>query len=49
MGTIYQAIDLKGVVDLFGIRNVIETGTGEGHSLQYMIDTLPSDVTIHSV
>ena len=49
MGHIDRCIDYPKVVENFGIKNFIETGTGVGDSLSYVIANSPSDMIFYTI
>ena len=50
MGQINQAVKLDKVIKKFNIKNFIETGTGLGESLEYLLKLDESkDLDIHSI
>jgi len=48
MGLLNQAIDIKNVVDFYGVKNFVETGTGIGEVVQSVCE-VESTLTIHTV
>lgn len=48
MGQINQAIKVKDVIQTFGVKNFVETGTGLGESLDYVL-SISNDINIHTV
>jgi len=49
MGTIYNAVKLKEVIETFNIKNFVETGTGSGESLSYIINLEIDDINIYTI
>ena len=49
MGKIYQAIKIKEVIDTFGIKNFVETGTGIANSLSYVLNIRPDDLNVYTI
>lgn len=49
MGTIYNAVKLKEVIETFNIKNFVETGTGLGESLSYIINLEIDDINIYTI
>lgn len=48
MGQINQAIKVKDVIQTFGVKSFVETGTGVGESLDHVL-SISSDVNIHTI
>lgn len=49
MGSLYQAIKLKEVIETFNIKNFVETGTGAGNSLAAVANLGIHDMNIYSI
>lgn len=49
MGQIYQAIKPKEVIETFGIKNFVETGTGIAETLSYILNVRPDDLNIYTI
>jgi hypothetical protein len=49
MGQIYQAIKPKEVIETFGIKNFVETGTGIADSLSYILNVRPDDLNVYTI
>lgn len=49
MGQIYQAVKPKEVIETFGIKNFVETGTGIAETLSYILDVRPKDLNVYSI
>jgi hypothetical protein len=49
MGQIYQAIKPKEVIETFGIKNFVETGTGIADSLSHILNVRPDDLNVYTI
>ena len=49
MGQIYQAIKPKEVIETFGIKNFVETGTGIADSLSHILNVRPEDLNVYTI
>lgn len=49
MGQINQAINVQKVIDFFGIENFIETGTGVGESLSYVLSIKNESLKVYTI
>jgi hypothetical protein len=49
MGQIYQAIEFKETIDLFKLKNFVETGTGIGDSLSFVLKNKPENMNVYTI
>lgn len=49
MGQIYQAVDVPKLIEKFGIKNFVETGTGIGDSVEYILYSNDSSLNIYTI